>query len=232
MSDGRLTRLEVLRGLEPVDASARLTMSASSAAPVSSAETPVKTTMKTVTEPIVETVNKAGVAPATTRAKPIRLHQVWRPAAAHEPDADELDRDRDTQVTGSSTPWRVQPEATARADQGGAPTRIALRPHDPSTGEAIDKSQVVRGYEYDRGQFVTFTAEELKALDVESSKVIDLETFVPRGDIDPVYVDTLYYLYPDGPIAVEALRVIGAAMAEACVVGIGRLALSRRERIV
>jgi len=61
MIDGRLTRLEVLRGLEPVDASARLTMSASSAAPVSSAETPVKTTMKTVTEPIVETVNKAGV---------------------------------------------------------------------------------------------------------------------------------------------------------------------------
>jgi DNA end-binding protein Ku len=172
------------------------------------------------------------LSPATTRAKPIRLHQVWRPAAADEPDADELDRDRDTQVTGSSTPWLVQPEATARADQGGAPTRIALRPHDPSTGEEIEKSRVIKGYEYDRGQFVTFSAEELKALDVESSKVIDLETFLPRGDIDPVYFDTPYYLYPDGPIAVEALRVIGAAMAEACVVGIGRLALSRRERIV
>ncbi|HMA70428.1 MAG TPA: Ku protein [Xanthobacteraceae bacterium] len=170
------------------------------------------------------------LSPATTRAKPIRLHQVWRPAAA--PEADDPDRDRDTQVTGSSTPWLVQPEATARADQGGAPTRIALRPHDPSTGEEIEKSQVVRGYEYDRGQFVTVSAEELKALDVESSQVIDLETFLPRGDIDPVYFDTPYYLYPDGPIAVEALRVIGAAMAEACVVGIGRLALSRRERIV
>ena len=167
------------------------------------------------------------LSPATTRAKPIRLHQVWRPAAAHE-----LDRDRDTQVTGSSTPWLVQPEATARADQGGAPTRIALRPHDPSTGDEIEKLRVIKGYEYDCGQFVTFSAEELKALDVESSQVIDLETFLPRGDIDPVYVDTSYYLYPDGPIAVEALRVIGAAMAEACVVGIGRLALSQRERIV
>jgi DNA end-binding protein Ku len=79
---------------------------------------------------------------------------------------------------------------------------------------------------------VAFSAEELKALDVESSKVIDLEIFVPRSDIDPVYFDTPYYLYPDGPIAVDALRVIGAAMAEACVVGIGRLALGRRERIV
>jgi DNA end-binding protein Ku len=62
--------------------------------------------------------------------------------------------------------------------------------------------------------------------------VIDLETFVPRGDVDPVHFDTPYYLYPDGPIAVEALRVIGAAMAEAGVAGVGRLTLSRRERMV
>jgi DNA end-binding protein Ku len=72
----------------------------------------------------------------------------------------------------------------------------------------------------------------LKALDVESSKVIDLEKFVPRGDLDPVYFDSSYYLYPDGPVAVEMLRVIGAAMAEAGVVGLGRLTLSRRERMV
>jgi len=72
----------------------------------------------------------------------------------------------------------------------------------------------------------------LKALDIESSKVIDLEKFVQRGDFDPVYFDSPYYLCPDGPIAVETLRVIGAAMAEAGVVGLGRLTLSRRERMV
>ena len=72
----------------------------------------------------------------------------------------------------------------------------------------------------------------MKALDVESSEVINLEKFVARGQIDPVYFNTAYYLYPDGPIAVEALRVIGTAMAEAGVVGIGRLTLSRRERTV
>jgi hypothetical protein len=49
---------------------------------------------------------------------------------------------------------------------------------------------------------------------------------------DPVYFDSRYYVYPDGPIAVEALQVIGAAMAEAGVVGLGRLTLSRRERMV
>jgi DNA end-binding protein Ku len=126
----------------------------------------------------------------------------------------------------------MHPRAGERAARGGMATRIALHPHDPTTGEEIDKAQVVKGYEYDRGQFLTFSAEELRALDVESSKVIDLEKFVSRGEIDPVYFDTPYYLYPDGPVAVEALRVIGVAMVEARVAGIGRLTLSRRERMV
>jgi hypothetical protein len=61
-----------------------------------------------------------------------------------------------------------------------AVSRITLRPHDPTTGEEVEKEEVVRGYEYERGQYVTFTPDELKALDLESSKVIDLEIFVPR----------------------------------------------------
>ena len=81
-------------------------------------------------------------------------------------------------------------------------------------------------------QYVTFTPDELKALDLESSKVIDLEMFVPRGEVDPVYLNTPYYLYPDGQMAMEAIRVIGAAMADAGVVGIGRLTVSWRERMV
>jgi DNA end-binding protein Ku len=54
---------------------------------------------------------------------------------------------------------------------------------------------------------------------------------VPAGDVDPIYFDSPYHVYLDGPIAVEALRVIGAAMAQAGVVGVGRLTLSRRERM-
>src|SRR5215468_3260974 len=168
------------------------------------------------------------LAPATTRAKPIRLHQVWQPAPV---DVDEdalLDRSAGQQGSASSS----AENGSLDGDPSPPATRVALWPHDPETGEAIDKREVVKGYEYGRGQFVTFTPEELKALDVESSKVIDLEKFVPRGDLDPVYFDSSYYLYPDGPIAVETLRVIGAAIAEAGVVGLGRLTLSRRERMV
>ena len=134
------------------------------------------------------------LSPATARTKSIRLHQVWRPAAAKEPDADEPAPDRGGQVASGPRPQLVDPGAIKGADQVGTATRIGLRPHDPRTGEEIAKSEVVKGYEYDRGQFITFTAEELKALDIESSKVVDLETFVPRGDIDAVYFDSPYYL--------------------------------------
>jgi DNA end-binding protein Ku len=56
--------------------------------------------------------------------------------------------------------------------------------------------------------------------------------FLPRAELDPVYFNSPYYLYPDGQMAVEAIRVIGAAMADVGVVGIGRLTMSRRERMV
>ena len=172
------------------------------------------------------------LSPATTRTKPIRLHQVWQPASVDVDDDDLPDRSAGRQGSSSSAGRLLAENGSPKSDQGRAATRIALRPHDPGTGEEIDKREIVKGYEYGRGQFVTLTPEELKALEVESSKVIDLETFVPRGDLDPVYFDSSYYLYPDGPIAVETLRVIGAAMAEAGVVGLGRLTLSRRERMV
>jgi DNA end-binding protein Ku len=172
------------------------------------------------------------LSPATTRTKPIRLGQVWQPAPVDVDEDDLPDRGGGQQGSAPSVPRLLAENASPDGDQTPAATRITLRPHDPGTGEEIEKREVVKGYEYSRGQFLTFTAEELKALDVESSKVVDLEKFVPSGDIDPVYFDSPYYVYPDGPIAVEALRVIGAAMAEAGLVGLGRLTLSRRERMV
>src|SRR5947209_1680095 len=172
------------------------------------------------------------LSPATTRTKPIRLHQVWQPAPVDVDEDDLPDRGGGRQGSAPSVPRLPADNASAYGDQSPAATRITLRPHDPGTGEEIEKREVVKGYEYSRGQFLTFTAEELKALDVESSKVVDLEKFVSGHDIDPVYFDSPYFVYPDGPIAVEVLRVIGAAMAKVGVVGLGRLTPSRRERMV
>src|ERR1700756_4799882 len=115
------------------------------------------------------------LSPATTRTKPIRLHQVWQPTPV-DVDADELpDRSAGQQGFASSAPRLPAENGSPDADQGRAATRIELRPHDPGTGEEIEKREIVKGYEYGRGQFVTLTPEELKALAVESSKVIDLE---------------------------------------------------------
>jgi DNA end-binding protein Ku len=171
------------------------------------------------------------LSPATARTKPVRLHQVWRAASAEEPD-EQSNRYSEQDVTDLRASRPHSDQIEDRTEPVGPVSRITLRPHDPTTGEEIEKDEVVRGYEYERGQYVTFTPDELKALDLESSKIIDLEMFVPSGEVDPVYFNTSYYLYPDGQMAAEAVRVIGAAMGEASVVGLARLTMSRRERMV
>jgi DNA end-binding protein Ku len=103
---------------------------------------------------------------------------------------------------------------------------------DSETGEVVERDQIVKGYEYDRGRYVEISDDELKELQIESSKIIDLDQFVDRADVDPVYLDAPYYVYPDGELADEAFRVIGEAMAHKNKVGIGKVVLSSRERLV
>ena len=100
------------------------------------------------------------------------------------------------------------------------------------TGEIVDRDQIVKGYEYERGRYVTINDDELKALQIESSKIIDLDRFVDREEVDPVYLDTPYYVYPDGELAAETFRVIGEAMEHKNKVGLGRVTISGRERPV
>ena len=111
------------------------------------------------------------LSPATTRTKSLRLHQVWRPAAGDQPGPEEPDRERDEQLASGSRPQPADPRETERADQA---TRIALRPHDPRTGEELEKSEVVKGYEYGRGQFITSTV-----FSTSSASTIAIPTLLP-----------------------------------------------------
>jgi DNA end-binding protein Ku len=115
------------------------------------------------------------LSPTTTRTKPMRLHQVRQPAPVAMDEDDLSERAGGRQAFAPTAPRRTPDNTSPDGDRSLAATRIALRPHDPGTGEEIDKREVGKGYEYSRGEFVTFTAEELNALDVESSKVIDFE---------------------------------------------------------
>src|SRR5215469_9225290 len=95
------------------------------------------------------------LSPATTRTKSIRLHQVWHPALAEEPDDDVPQPSREKHTSGALAPT-LRDDHGPEPDRSEPPTRIMLRPHDPGTGEEIDKHEVVKGYEYSRGEFLTF----------------------------------------------------------------------------
>lgn len=103
---------------------------------------------------------------------------------------------------------------------------------DSVSGEPVDTADRVKGYPVSKGQYVLVEDADLEALKIESSKTIEIETFVPQADIDPVYLDSPYYLAPDDKVAEEAFAVIRDAMARKKVVGIGRVVLSRRERML
>jgi DNA end-binding protein Ku len=110
--------------------------------------------------------------------------------------------------------------------------RVRQQLVDSETDEPVERADVVRGFEYERHQYVVIPDEEIQALRIESSQTIDLDKFVKRDEIEPLYLDTPYYVYPDGKIAIETFRVIGEAMEETGRIGIGRIVLSSRERMV
>jgi DNA end-binding protein Ku len=103
---------------------------------------------------------------------------------------------------------------------------------DSGTQEPVDPSDRVKGYEVSKGQYVQVEDEELEKLKIESTKLIEIETFVPQSEIDDVYLDSPYYLAPDDKVAQEAFAVIRDAMVQRKMVGIGRIVLARRERML
>ena len=80
--------------------------------------------------------------------------------------------------------------------------RVQQKYHDPELGE-IDRADLVKGYQFEKDKYVVVTAEELEEIEIESSKTIDIDGFVDAAEIDPIYLDSTYYLAPDGPIAEE-----------------------------
>ncbi|HVM99331.1 MAG TPA: Ku protein [Caulobacteraceae bacterium] len=109
--------------------------------------------------------------------------------------------------------------------------RVQQRYHDPELGE-IDRADLVKGYQFEKDKYVVVTPEELDEIEIESSKTIDIDGFVDASEIDDIYLDSTYYLAPDGPIAEETFSVILEAMKRAHKAAIARIVLSGRERLV
>ncbi|MGH6921723.1 MAG: Ku protein, partial [Geminicoccaceae bacterium] len=109
--------------------------------------------------------------------------------------------------------------------------RIAMKPHDPELG-AVERSDLVKGYEYEKDQYVIFTDQDFEKVQIESSKAIVIEKFVDAAEVDEIYYDSPYYLAPDGAVAEETFRVVQWAMREKNKVALSRVVLSSRERLI
>jgi len=110
--------------------------------------------------------------------------------------------------------------------------RIRYRQVDAETGEDVPEEDRVKGYKTPDGSYVLLEAEELDEVALESTHTIDIETFVPRKEIDEIYLDTPYYLFPDEEVATEAFAVIRDAMRSTGLVGIARAVLHNHEHVL
>ena len=108
--------------------------------------------------------------------------------------------------------------------------RLRRKLVDPETDEPVESEDQVKGYQVGKNDYILVEEEEFEKVAIESSHTIDIETFVPRKEVDEAYLDTPYFLTPDGKMAEEAFSVIREAMREKGVCGIGRVVLYRRER--
>jgi len=109
--------------------------------------------------------------------------------------------------------------------------RIKMITTDPDTGP-IDRSELVKGYEVSKGEYILLTNEEIASVKLESTKTIEIERFVPGDEIDRLYWDNPYYLAPDGKLAQEAFGVIRTAMEKSGQIALGRVVIGTRERIL
>jgi len=135
-----------------------------------------------------------------------------------------------------TVPVRVFPatsaEAVLRFNQlhGECQTRLQQKRWCPSCEREIDKTEIVKGYEFERGRYVVLDEEDIAKARPESTRVINLERFADMDSIDPMYVEKPYYLAPDGDVAASAFGVIREALRGKA--GIGKLALLGREYLV
>lgn len=103
---------------------------------------------------------------------------------------------------------------------------------DAETGEPVADENRVKGYHVKNDGYVLVEDEELDQVALESTHTIDIEKFVPRAEVDEIYLDDSHYIRPNDKVSVEAFAVIRDAMAKEDLVGLARVVLHRRERLL
>ena len=110
--------------------------------------------------------------------------------------------------------------------------RIRYHKVDAETGNPVEASEIVKGYEIAKGKYIELEHDELEAIAIESKRTIEIEQFVPRAQIDELYMRDPYYIVPDGKVGLEAFAVIREAIRKEGLVAIGKVVLTSREHVI
>jgi Ku protein len=110
--------------------------------------------------------------------------------------------------------------------------RLKQQMVDAETGDVVEGDQKGRGYELSKGKYVEIGKEELDAVQIESNHTIDIDSFVPKDEIDQRYLNHPYYIAPDGKAGVDAFAVIRDAMKDQDRVALARIVLTNREHVI
>jgi len=110
--------------------------------------------------------------------------------------------------------------------------RIRYRKVDAETGDEVEQADIIKGYEVGKGEYIELDAEELEAVAIESKRTIEIEEFVPKSEIDEIYMRDPYYIIPDGEVGRQAFAVIREAIRKEGMVALGKVVFTSREHII
>lgn len=110
--------------------------------------------------------------------------------------------------------------------------RVRYRKVDAETGKDVETADIVKGYEFSKGEYVVLEPEELEAVALDSRRTIEIDEFVPRSEIDELYLADPYYVVPDGEVGKQAFAVIREAIRKEGMVAIGKVVFTSREHII
>ena len=110
--------------------------------------------------------------------------------------------------------------------------RIKYQKIDAESGDEVKSTDIIKGYQVGKGEYLEIEPEELEAIAIESKRTIEIDEFVPKKEIDELYLNSPYYIVPDGEVGQQAFAVIREAIRQEGMVAIGKVVFTSREHII
>ena len=110
--------------------------------------------------------------------------------------------------------------------------RIKYQKIDAESGDEVESADIIKGYQVGKGEYLKIEPEELEAIAIESKRTIEIDEFVPKKEIDELYLNSPYYIVPDGEVGQQAFAVIREAIRQEGMVAIGKVVFTSREHII